>query len=147
MFPALCAAFISCKAASRRFRIATHRLSKFHSRIGSKIKFSDTKFIFFQPPILRYLLEDLASKLRVILAPRKRASFLPTAQKSSISQTTFSQFTPIEVVVQIKEIFPALCTHLQMVTQKLIEQEEVEEKVRLSIVASILEIPSIHDSF
>ena len=85
--------------------------------------------------VLRFLLEDLQKKLKLVLAPRKRATFLPTANKSH-AESSISNLTPVQALKKLQPIFPgiiplfssliveALCTHMERVAGKLTDDSD-----------------------
>jgi hypothetical protein len=104
-----------------------------HSQENSSSESHLARVIELELASLRFLLEDFHSKLKNILAPKKRATFLPTVtahnnNKSSATVTSFEQLKPSSLAI-LKEIFPALCTHLERVAQKLLSNND-EDMVR-----------------
>jgi len=86
--------------------------------------------IELEVPLLHFLLEDLELKMKFILATRKRpVSFLSNAtsqqrhQAIALLHPFLCCYSSMEALKLLSPVFPALCCHLERVSEKLVDEE------------------------
>lgn len=85
---------------------------------------SESHYLDLDPPVFRYLLEDLSEKLKSLLISRKRTIFLPTSKQNVQNPASFLGLSPLEVLNKIKGVFGALLHHLSNLFENVCVSEE-----------------------